>query len=54
MANVFPQNGRTSLHAASLQCHPAIVQLLIESGAKLEIKNNVSVEVLVVYMGKGS
>ena len=49
-----PQNGLTPLHAASLQCHPAIVQLLIESEAKLEIKNNVSVEVLVGCMGMGS
>ena len=49
-----PQNGQTSLHAASLLCLPAIAKLLIESGAKLDIKTNVSVEVLVVCMGMGS
>ena len=49
-----PQNGHTSLHGASMRCHPAIAKVLIESGAKLKIKNNVSVEVLVGCMGMGS
>ena len=31
-----------------------MVQLLIESQAKLDMKDNVSVELLVTYMGMGS
>ena len=45
------QNGHTSLHDED---HPGVVKLLIESGAKLDIKDNVSVEVLVGCMGMGS
>ena len=50
----LPQKGYTSLHAASLKGHTAVTQLLIESRAKLDIKNNVSVELLVACMGMGS
>ena len=54
LTKVFPQRGLTSLHAASENGHRAVVQLLIESQAKLDIKNNASVELLVTCMGMGS
>ena len=37
------KDGHTPLHRACDKGHTAMVNLLIESGAKLEIKNNVSV-----------
>jgi hypothetical protein len=40
---ISPQSGFSSLHFASQNGHTAVVQLLIESQAKLDIKNNVSV-----------
>ena len=36
------QSGLTSLHCACDEGHTAVVQLLIESQAKLNIKDNVS------------
>ena len=51
---IFLQDGHTPLHRACDRDHLAIVNLLIELGAKLEIKNNVSTEVLVACMGMGS
>jgi ankyrin repeat protein len=40
------QSGLTSLHCACDEGHTAVVQLLIESHAKLDIKDNVSIELL--------
>ena len=54
MIEIFPQSGSSSLHFASHEGHTAVVQLLIESQAKLDIKSNVSVELLVACMGMGS
>ena len=51
---MFLQDGITSLYGACDVGHLAVIKLLIESGAKLEIKTNVSVEVLVGWMGMGS
>ena len=49
------QHGLSALHAACLNAgNSAVAKVLIESGAKLEIKNNVSVELLVACMGMGS
>ena len=45
-----PQKGYTSLHAASLDGHTTVVQLLINSKAKLDIKDNVSLALLVAHM----
>ena len=50
----FTQNGTTPLHLSCLKGHTAVAKLLIESRAKLEIKNNVSVELLVACIGMGS
>ena len=51
----FPQKfGNSSLHLACMNGYTNITKLLIESEAKLEIKNHVSVEVLVACMGMGS
>ena len=47
MVEIFSQQGFSSLHFASQEGHTAVAQLLIESQAKLDIKNNVSVELLV-------
>ena len=49
-----PQNGYTPLHAASFKGHTAVAMLLIKSQAKLDIKDNVSGDLLVVCMGMGS
>ena len=49
----FPQIGFSSLHFASQNGHVAVVQLLIESQAKLDIKDNVSVELLSCMHGYG-
>ena len=49
-----PQNGYTPLHAACLKGHTAVVKVLIGSQAKLDIKTNVSVDLLVVCMGMDS
>jgi ankyrin repeat protein len=54
LTKVSPQNGSTSLHVASLNGHTAVVQPLIESQAKLNIKNHVSVELLLACMGMDS
>ena len=56
MINVFTvmQYGQSSLHAAALKGFTNIAQLLIEFQANLEIKDNVSVELLVPCMGMGS
>ena len=48
------QNGTMPVHYASEKGHTAVVQLLVEYKTKLDIKNNVSVEVLVTCMGMGS
>ena len=48
------QQGDMSLHVAADNGHRAVAQLLIESQAKPDIKNNVSVELLVACMGMGS
>ena len=50
----FLQSGWSALLDACDEGHTAVVNLLIDSGAKLEIKNNVSVELLVACMGMGS
>ena len=51
----FPQKfGNSSLHLAYMNGYTNNAKLLIESGATLEIKNNVIVEVLVACMGMGS
>ena len=54
IVEIFPQSGFSSLHFASQEGHRAVVQLLIKSQAKLDIKNNVSVELLVACMYMGS
>ena len=51
---VLLQIGATPLHRVCDKGHTAVAKLLIESGAKLEIKDNVSVEVLIACMGMGS
>ena len=48
-----PQDGYTAVHAASFKGHTAVAKLLIESQAKLDIKDNVSGNLLVVCMGMG-
>ena len=43
LKNVFPpQYGRTPLHSASMKGHPAVVMLLVQSLASVNIKDNVS------------
>ena len=55
LKNMHTQNfGNSSLHQACMKGYTDITKLLIESGAMLEIKDNVSVEVLVACMGMGS
>jgi ankyrin repeat protein len=55
LAKVSPQNNRsTPLHVACKNGYASIAKLLIESQAKLDIKDNVSVELLVACMGMGS
>jgi ankyrin repeat protein len=54
MIEIFLQSGFSALHRASERGHTAVAQLLIESQAKLDIKSNVSVELLVACMGMGS
>ena len=49
-----PQFGFSSLHFASFKGHRAMVQLLIESQAKLDMKDNVNIELLVACMSMGS
>ena len=51
---VFSQNGSTPLHWACDGGYTAVAKLLIDSGAKLEIKSNVSILFLVACMGMGS
>ena len=48
------QLGATPLHRVCDKGHIAVAKLLIESGAKLETKDDVSVELLVAFMGMGS
>ena len=50
-----PQNlGESSLHCACKNGHTNVAKLLINSQADLQIKNNVSVDLLVPCMGMGS
>ena len=44
----YPQNGLTPLHAACLNGHIGVAKLLIDSQAKLEMTDIVSVDLLVV------
>ena len=37
-----PQSGNTILHLASMQGHPEVVKLLVQSHANVNVKNNVS------------
>ena len=54
ISEIFPQSGFSSLHYAAQNGHRAVVQLLIKYQARLDIKDNVSVELLVACMGMGS
>ena len=50
-----PQNlGNSPLHCACLNGHTNVVRLLLEAQADLQIKNHVSVDLLVPCMGMGS
>ena len=49
-----PQDGWSSLHCACESGHTNVVRLLLEAQADLQIKNHVSVDLLVPCMGMGS
>jgi hypothetical protein len=40
----YPQTGKTALHDASSNGHPEVIQILVQSHANVNIKNNVSTE----------
>jgi ankyrin repeat protein len=47
VANAFilsPQRGNTALHYASEKGHPEVIQILVQSHADVNVKNNVSTE----------
>ena len=41
---VSPQYGSTALHIASINGHPEVVKLLLQSHADVNVKDNVSTE----------
>ena len=44
MNNVSSQRGRTALHLASSHGHTDVVKLLVDCGAQIDNKDNVSAE----------
>ena len=46
------QDGNTALHLASLRGHKDTVELLVQKGAQVDSKNNVSISFLLSYLEK--
>ena len=46
----FFQNGQTALHAASAMDHPALVELVVKSGAMLDIQTKVHVHAVICHL----
>ena len=46
------QDGNTALHWASLKGHKDTVEVLVQKGAQVDSKNNVSISFLLRYLEK--